>query len=42
MTAVTIFKCGSVVLDEKVLELVEEKEQKVVSESDASKKKELI
>ena len=42
MTAGIIFKYGQVVLDEKVLELVEEKEQKVVSERDASKKKAII
>ena len=42
MTDGIIFKCVQVVLDEKVLELVEEKEQKVVSERDTSKKKALI
>ena len=42
MTAGIIFKCGQVVLDEKVLELVEKKRKKVVSERDASKKKAII
>ena len=42
MTTGIIFKCGQVVIDEKVLEFVEGKEQKIVSERDASKKKAII
>ena len=42
MTAGILFKCGQVMLDMKVLGLVEEKEQKFVNERDANKKKAIV